>query len=128
MIGRFLVTGRTKAAFAAKRRFLTMPTVEYHYDVTDDRCQAVLMVARGWRRRQVAEDLGACTVRRDDSGYSGIHRQGRGSNDPMGNGAATRRIPDELAPDIIAWIKGGSQSGGLDRANWTYAELALTYS
>ena len=35
-----------------------------------------------------------------------------------------RRIPAELAPTIVAWVKGGPASCGLQRANWTYAELA----
>lgn len=34
------------------------------------------------------------------------------------------RIPEPLAPIIVAWVKGGPQSCGLNRANWTYAELA----
>jgi transposase len=34
------------------------------------------------------------------------------------------RIPQALAPQILAWVKGGPQSGGLNRANWTFAELA----
>jgi transposase len=29
-----------------------------------------------------------------------------------------------LAPTIVAWVKGGPASCGLQRANWTYAELA----
>ena len=29
-----------------------------------------------------------------------------------------------MAPTIQAWVKGGPQSCGLDRANWTYEELA----
>jgi len=32
-------------------------------------------------------------------------------------------IPDNLAPEIIAWIKKGPRGCGLDRANWTYSEL-----
>jgi transposase len=35
-----------------------------------------------------------------------------------------QRIPVELAPTIVEWIKGGPASCGLQRANWTYAELA----
>jgi hypothetical protein len=29
-----------------------------------------------------------------------------------------------LAPEIVAWVKQGPASCGLDRANWTAAELA----
>ena len=34
------------------------------------------------------------------------------------------RIPEEVAPLIVAWVKGGLLHCGLQRANWTYAELA----
>jgi transposase len=37
---------------------------------------------------------------------------------------ATPRLPAALAPEILAWIKAGPAACGLDRANWTYAELA----
>jgi len=36
------------------------------------------------------------------------------------------RIPEMLAPTIQAWVKDGPQSCGLDRANWTYEELATS--
>ena len=34
------------------------------------------------------------------------------------------RIPERLSTTIQSWIKGGPQSYGLDRATWTYEELA----
>ena len=34
------------------------------------------------------------------------------------------RIPEALAPLIIGWVRGGPQGCGLNRANWTYEELA----
>jgi transposase len=36
-----------------------------------------------------------------------------------------QRIPEELAPTIVGWVKGGPASCGLQRANWTYTELAV---
>jgi transposase len=36
-----------------------------------------------------------------------------------------RRIPATLAPTIQDWVKGGPQGCGLDRAIWTYEELAV---
>ena len=88
-----------------------------------DRCQAVLMAARGRTRQQIAEDLG---VHRSTvwlwlkaylaSGLAGLKIQ-------WAPGQA-RRIPDELAPTIIEWVKQGPAGCGLDRANWTYEELA----
>jgi hypothetical protein len=35
-----------------------------------------------------------------------------------------RRIPETLAPTIQGWVQEGPQGCGLDRANWTYEELA----
>ena len=32
-------------------------------------------------------------------------------------------IPEDLAPEIIDWIKQGPRGCGLDRANWTYGAL-----
>ena len=88
-----------------------------------DRCQAVLMVARGRRRYEVAQDLGVhrTTLRKwlqgyREHGWSGLRIQ-------WAPGKA-RRIPDELAPRIVAWVKSGPVGCGLNRANWTYAELA----
>ncbi len=34
------------------------------------------------------------------------------------------RIPEARAATIPAWVKDGPQGCGLERANWTYAELA----
>ena len=33
-------------------------------------------------------------------------------------------MPETVAPMILAWVKDGPQHCGLDRANWTYEELA----
>ena len=52
----------------------------------------------------------------EDAGVAGLHIQWAPGK--------TRRIPEELAPTIQAWVKQGPQSCGLDRANWTYEELA----
>ena len=34
------------------------------------------------------------------------------------------RSPSDLAEDVRRWVIGGPQACGLDRANWTYEELA----
>jgi hypothetical protein len=47
-----------------------------------------------------------------------------GFTHPLGARAGAGRIPATLAPTIQAWVKDGPQSCGLDRANWTYEELA----
>jgi transposase len=36
-----------------------------------------------------------------------------------------RRIPETLAARIGDWVKAGPQGCGLNRANWTYEELAV---
>jgi transposase len=87
------------------------------------RCQAVLMAERGRRRGQIAEDLG---VHR-----ASVHRwlrayQARGLEGLTIRWAAGQppRIPEDRAVTILAWVKDGPQGCGLERANWTYAELA----
>jgi len=90
-----------------------------------DRCQAVLMAARGRARRVIAQDLG---VHRTTLGlwlqrYRERGVAGLGIQWAPGQPA---RIPAEFAPTIVEWVKGGPASCGLQRANWTYAEL-VTY-
>ncbi len=87
------------------------------------RCQAVLMADRGRRRQQIAEDLG---VHR-----ASVHRWLRAYRAGGLAGLTIRwaagpppRIPEERAETILAWVRDGPQGCGLERANWTYAELA----
>lgn len=88
-----------------------------------DRCQAVLMADRGRRRGPIAADLG---VHR-----ASVHRwlrayQARGREGLRIKGAAgpPPRIPEAQTATILTWIREGPQGCGLERANWTYAELA----
>lgn len=88
-----------------------------------ERCQAVLMADRGRLRRQIAQDLGAhrTSVHRWlraylEGGLEGLEIQWSAGQPP--------RIPAELAETIKAWVKEGPASCGLQRANWTYPELA----
>jgi transposase len=88
-----------------------------------DRCQAVLMASRGRKRKAIAQDLGVhrTTVRLwlkqyQQRGLAGLAIQ-------WAPGQAGR-IPEALAPTLQGWVKDGPQSCGLDRANWTYEELA----
>lgn len=92
-----------------------------------ERCQAVLMASRGRKRQAIAQDLGVhrTTVRRwlqqsQHHGVEGLTIQGAPGQ--------ARRIPATLAPTIQDWVKGGPQGCGLDRANWTYEELAVYLS
>jgi transposase len=92
-----------------------------------DRCQAVLMADRGRPRQQIAEDLGVhrasvhrwlCAYRA--GGLAGLTIRWAAGPPP--------RIPDERAATILAWVRDGPQGCGLERANWTYAELATHLS
>ena len=87
------------------------------------RCQAILMAHRGRRHRHIAEDLGVTvrTLQRglradQDTRLVGLQLQWRPGR--------RARIPAALAPEILGWILHGPIGCGLDRANWTYAELA----
>lgn len=102
--------------------------LEQLFKTTDDRrlrarSQAVLMASRGRKRKSIAQDLGVhrTTVRLwlkhyQEHGLVGIQIHWA----PGQPG----RIPEMLAPTIQGWVKDGPQSCGLDRANWTYEELA----
>ena len=88
-----------------------------------DRCQAVLMAYRGRKRKTIAQDLGVhrTTVRLwleqyQERGVAGLQIQWAPGQ--------PRRIPETLAPTVQGWVIDGPQSCGLDRANWTYEELA----
>jgi Winged helix-turn helix len=83
-----------------------------------DRCQAILMAARGRRHRLIAEDLGISvrTLQR----WLNTDRVGglAGLTIHWASGRAPR-IPAALAPAMLTWVKHGPAGGGLDRANWT---------
>ena len=102
--------------------------LEQSFKTTNDRrlrerCQAVLMAHRGRKRKTIAQDLGVhrTTVRLwlkqyHDQGLTGIQIQWAPGQ--------PRRMPETLVPTIQGWVIDGPQSCGLDRANWTYEELA----
>jgi transposase len=87
------------------------------------RCQAILMAARGRRHHHIAADLGISprTLQRWLQAYQTHGLDGLTIRWALGR---TPHIPAALAPEILAWIKAGPAGCGLDRANWTYAELA----
>ena len=102
--------------------------LEYTFKTTSDRrlrerCQAVLMASRGRKRRTIAQDLGVhrTTVRRWLAHY---HARGLAGLQIHWAPGQPGRIPETLAPTIQEWVKTGPTGCGLDRANWTYEELA----
>jgi transposase len=88
-----------------------------------DRSQAVLMAARGRARHLIAQDVGVhrTTVRLWLQSYQ---KRGLAGLKIQWAPGQPRRIPAELAPTSVEWVKGGPASCGLQRANWPYAELA----
>jgi transposase len=88
-----------------------------------DRLQIVRLASRGRPHQDIASDLGITprTVQRWlnrylDSGLAGLRPR-------MARGAETK-IPPELAEEVRHWVIEGPARQGLDRANWTHAELA----
>src|SRR5215470_5351001 len=89
-----------------------------------DRCQAVLMASRGRKRKAIADDLGVhrTTVKKWLEHYQARGVEGLKVQRAPGK---PRRIPETLAAMIVDWVKAGPQGCGLNRANWTYEELAV---
>lgn len=95
---------------------------------TDDkrlrtRCQAVLMASRKRPREHIAQDLeiDKSTLCRWihaylEGGIKGLEIQWAPGKEPL--------IPDDIGKEIVEWVKIGPEGCGLDRANWTYEELA----
>jgi transposase len=88
-----------------------------------DRAQIVLLAHRGRPHQQIAADLGVTprTVQRWLNAY--LDRGLDGLRPRQAPGAAPRLTPD-LGPVLRQWVIDGPTACGLDRANWTYAELA----
>ena len=86
-------------------------------------CQAVLMSCRGRTQAQIAEDLlvNQSTVWRWLACYKKGGLDGLVIKWAQGSKGL---IPEAWAPEIIEWVKVGPMGCGLDRANWTYPELA----
>ena len=95
---------------------------------TDDpklrhRVQIVLMAHRGRRHPDIAADTGTShrSVTRWLNAY--LDRGLDGLRPRKAKGATPKLTPD-LAPVLRQWVIDGPAKHGLDRANWTYAELA----
>ena len=88
-----------------------------------DRLQIVLMAHRGRRPADIAADLGVSTrtVPRWLNAY--LERGLDGLTPRKAQGAAAK-VPAALADAVRRWVLDGPAACGLDRANWTYAELA----
>lgn len=88
-----------------------------------DRAQIILLAHRGRAHKDIAEDLRITTrtVQRwlnayTDHGLDGLR--------PRKAPGAKPKLTADLAPVLRQWVIGGPAACGLDRANWTYPELA----
>jgi transposase len=88
-----------------------------------DRLQIVRSAHRGRPHQDIAADLGVTprTVQRWLNAYLERGLNGLKPRKAKGQKPA---IPARLAPEIRRWVIGGPAGQGLDRANWTHAELA----
>ena len=102
--------------------------LEQNFRSTDDRkyrdrLQIVLRAHRRRKHQDIAADLGLHrrTVQRWLNAY---RDQGLDGLLPRKAKGAPATIPAALADEIKGWVIDGPAKQGLDRANWTHAELA----
>jgi transposase len=88
-----------------------------------DRLQIVRLAHRGRKHQDIAADLGITprTVQRWLNAYL---RGGLGGLVPRNAKGNAPAIPAWQADEIRRWVIDGPAGQGLDRANWTHAELA----
>lgn len=88
-----------------------------------DRLQIVLLAHRGRKHQDIAADL--CVNRRSVQRWLNAYcERGLAGLVPRKAKGAPARIPASLADEIKQWVIQGPAKQGLDRANWTYEELA----
>ena len=88
-----------------------------------DRLHIVLLAHRGRKRQDIAADL--CVNRRSVQRWLNAYlERGLDGLAPRKAKGAPAKIPAELADEVKHWVIGGPAGQGLDRANWTYEELA----
>jgi transposase len=88
-----------------------------------DRLQIIRLAARNRPHQDIAADLGITprTVQRWLNAY--LERGLDGLRVRKSPGAAPK-LTDDLAPMLRQWVIDGPAACGLERANWTYPELA----
>jgi transposase len=87
------------------------------------RVQIVLMAHRGRKHPAIAADT-ATTPRSVQRWLNAYLDRGLDGLRPRKARGATPKLTPDLAPLIRQWVIDGPAKHGLDRANWTYAELA----
>ena len=88
-----------------------------------DRLQIVLLAHRGRKHQDIAADLGV-NRRGVQRWLNAYLERGLDGLRPRKAKGASGNIPAELADEIKRWVIEGPAKQGLDRANWTHAELA----
>src|SRR4051795_5138031 len=88
-----------------------------------DRLQIVRLAHRGRAHRDIAADLGI-TPRTVQAWLNAYLKGGIAALVPRKAKGQPPAIPAHLAREIRRWVIDGPVSQGLDRANWTHAELA----
>jgi transposase len=88
-----------------------------------DRIQIALLAHEGRKRQDIAADLriNRRSVQRWLNAYLGGGLAGLAPRKPRGKQPG---IPASMADEIKRWVIDGPAKQGLDRANWTYEELA----
>lgn len=87
------------------------------------RVQLVLMAHRGRPRGDIAADLG-CSRSSVQRWLNAYLDRGLDGLTPRKAKGAKPRLTADLAPVLRQWVIDGPAKQGLDRANWTYPELA----
>ena len=87
------------------------------------RLPIVRIAHRGRRHQDIAADLGITprTVQRWLNVYL---VQGLAGLRPRTAKGAEAKVPPEMAEEVRRWVIEGPAKQGLDRANWTHAELS----
>jgi transposase len=87
------------------------------------RIQIVLMAHRGRKHPDIAADTGT-TPRSVQRWLNAYLAGGLDQLRPRKAKGAKPKLTADLAPALRQWVIDGPAKQGLDRANWTYAELA----
>jgi transposase len=103
-------------------------TVQHAFRTTPDRrlrdrLQIVLLAQGGRPHQAIARDL-AVSTRTVQRWLNAYLEQGLDGLRPRRAPGAKPKLTADLAPVLQRWVIDGPVKQGLDRANWTYAELA----
>jgi transposase len=88
-----------------------------------DRLQIVLLAHKGRQHKDIAADL-AVNRKTVQRWLNAFLERGLDGLRPRKAPGKAGNIPAELADEIKSWVIAGPASVGLDRANWTYEEIA----